>query len=294
MLLLLFLLLSILSQTGAGKTHTMIGTAADPGVMVLAFRDLFEKAGQHAEEHRVKHNVLVSFLEIYNENIFDLLVSFALVLYLVEILFLSFDRISSHYISFLCARVLFFFPNYRTHLSLNHLILSTPDATTSGSGKEERRARDSFGMEVLVLSCHRRKRLRFAGRSSERPLREWHHRNGRQQRRRSAELVGKWQFAAAPGIRYCFIFSFFTMNCEAQRRQKKRIEPLSHTRGHNFHRSFTFSSLFDYQPALNQAATSANAESSRSHAVFQITVETRDHAGADDDVKCVYYISTGT
>ena len=57
----------------------MIGTAADPGVMVLAFRDLFEKAGQHAEEHRVKHNVLVSFLEIYNENIFDLLVSFALV-----------------------------------------------------------------------------------------------------------------------------------------------------------------------------------------------------------------------
>ena len=124
MLLLLFLLLSILSQTGAGKTHTMIGTAADPGVMVLSFRDLFEKAGQHAEEHRVKHNVLVSFLEIYNENIFDLLVSFALVLYLVEILFLSFDRISSHYISFLCARVLFFFPNYRTHLSLNHLVLS--------------------------------------------------------------------------------------------------------------------------------------------------------------------------
>jgi len=59
----------------------MIGTAADPGVMVLAFRDLFEKAGQHAEEHRVKHNVLVSFLEIYNENIFDLLVSFALVFF---------------------------------------------------------------------------------------------------------------------------------------------------------------------------------------------------------------------
>jgi len=52
----------------------MIGTAADPGVMVLAFRDLFARAGRHAEEHRVKHNVLVSFLEIYNENIFDLLV----------------------------------------------------------------------------------------------------------------------------------------------------------------------------------------------------------------------------
>lgn len=52
----------------------MIGTAADPGVMVLAFRDLFARASRHAEEHRVKHNVLVSFLEIYNENIFDLLV----------------------------------------------------------------------------------------------------------------------------------------------------------------------------------------------------------------------------
>ena len=107
----------------------MIGTAADPGVMVLAFRDLFTQvpdalpapshpivlpgpldgslspappqardappptllvlpraiapspqstvpaqATAHADTHRVNHRILVSFLEIYNENIFDLLV----------------------------------------------------------------------------------------------------------------------------------------------------------------------------------------------------------------------------
>ena len=31
--------------TGAGKTHTMLGTAAQPGVMVLAIAELFERLG---------------------------------------------------------------------------------------------------------------------------------------------------------------------------------------------------------------------------------------------------------
>ena len=38
----------------------------------------------------------------------------------------------------------------------------------------------------------------------------------------------------------------------------------------------------------HQASTSANAESSRSHAVFQLMVETRDQAGATDDCSCVH------
>jgi len=75
------------------------------------------------------------------------------------------------------------------------------DATSGGSRKEGRRARDSFGVEVLVLAGDRGKRLGFTGRPAERPLREWHHGNGCEQRGRSTELVGKWQFAAASGIR---------------------------------------------------------------------------------------------
>lgn len=54
-------------QTGAGKTHTMIGCPGDPGVMVLAFRDLFAQSTAHAVEHNVSHRILVSFLEVYNE-----------------------------------------------------------------------------------------------------------------------------------------------------------------------------------------------------------------------------------
>jgi hypothetical protein len=52
----------------------MIGSGADPGVMVLAFRGLFAQASAQSAQHRVTHAVSVSFLEIYNENIFDLLV----------------------------------------------------------------------------------------------------------------------------------------------------------------------------------------------------------------------------
>lgn len=56
----------------------MIGTSADPGVMVLAFNDLFVQSNQHAIANRVTHKILVSFMEIYNENIFDLLVGLML------------------------------------------------------------------------------------------------------------------------------------------------------------------------------------------------------------------------
>ena len=73
------------------------------------------------------------------------------------------------------------------------------DPPTSGRRKEERGAVDSAGMEVLLVARSGRKRLGFAGRPFERPLREWHHRNGSEQRGRRLELVGEWQSAAAPG-----------------------------------------------------------------------------------------------
>ncbi|KAI8802851.1 P-loop containing nucleoside triphosphate hydrolase protein [Cladochytrium replicatum] len=60
--------------TGAGKTYTMLGTEDSPGVIVLALVDLFEHIEHHqALPHRPRFDVTMSYLEIYNENIRDLL-----------------------------------------------------------------------------------------------------------------------------------------------------------------------------------------------------------------------------
>ncbi|CAH9088092.1 unnamed protein product [Cuscuta europaea] len=57
--------------TGAGKTHTMLGTTANPGVMVLAIKDLFAKIRQMSFDGN--HVVHLSYLEVYNETVRDLL-----------------------------------------------------------------------------------------------------------------------------------------------------------------------------------------------------------------------------
>ncbi|XP_057847180.2 kinesin-like protein KIN-8A [Cryptomeria japonica] len=57
--------------TGAGKTHTMLGTERNPGVMVLAIKDLFAKLQQLS--FNGEHVVSISYLEIYNEAVKDLL-----------------------------------------------------------------------------------------------------------------------------------------------------------------------------------------------------------------------------
>lgn len=57
--------------TGAGKTFTMLGTAENPGVMVLAIKDLFYKVRQRSCDG--SHVVHLSYLEVYNETVRDLL-----------------------------------------------------------------------------------------------------------------------------------------------------------------------------------------------------------------------------
>ncbi|WVZ69792.1 hypothetical protein U9M48_018523 [Paspalum notatum var. saurae] len=57
--------------TGAGKTYTMLGTIENPGVMVLAIKDLFSKVRQRS--HDGNHSIQLSYLEIYNETVRDLL-----------------------------------------------------------------------------------------------------------------------------------------------------------------------------------------------------------------------------
>ncbi|XP_057824861.2 kinesin-like protein KIN-8A isoform X2 [Cryptomeria japonica] len=57
--------------TGAGKTYTMLGTIQNPGVMVLAIKDLFMKLRQRSCNGH--HVVRLSYLEVYNETVRDLL-----------------------------------------------------------------------------------------------------------------------------------------------------------------------------------------------------------------------------
>ncbi|CAK9330018.1 unnamed protein product [Citrullus colocynthis] len=57
--------------TGAGKTYTMLGTVENPGVMVLAIKDLFTKIRQRSCDGN--HTVHLSYIEVYNETVRDLL-----------------------------------------------------------------------------------------------------------------------------------------------------------------------------------------------------------------------------
>ncbi|PPQ95496.1 hypothetical protein CVT26_008524 [Gymnopilus dilepis] len=57
--------------TGCGKTHTISGTDTDPGIIYLTMADLFQRIEDRSEEWNTE--VIVTFLEIYNEEIRDLL-----------------------------------------------------------------------------------------------------------------------------------------------------------------------------------------------------------------------------
>ncbi|KDQ64669.1 hypothetical protein JAAARDRAFT_167191 [Jaapia argillacea MUCL 33604] len=57
--------------TGCGKTHTISGSESDPGVIYLTMADLFQRIDDRKDEYIVE--VTVTFLEIYNEEIRDLL-----------------------------------------------------------------------------------------------------------------------------------------------------------------------------------------------------------------------------
>ncbi|KAF1350179.1 P-loop containing nucleoside triphosphate hydrolase protein [Delphinella strobiligena] len=57
--------------TGCGKTHTITGTSQNPGIIFLTMQELFERIGDQNEEKVT--DITLSYLEIYNETIRDLL-----------------------------------------------------------------------------------------------------------------------------------------------------------------------------------------------------------------------------
>lgn len=58
--------------TGCGKTHTITGTSASPGIIFLTMQELFDKIAERSDEKSTE--VSLSYMEIYNETIRDLLV----------------------------------------------------------------------------------------------------------------------------------------------------------------------------------------------------------------------------
>jgi kinesin family protein 18/19 len=60
-----------LQATGCGKTHTISGSPTQPGVVFLIMKDLFSRI--QAKSHDTDFSLTVSYLEIYNETIRDLL-----------------------------------------------------------------------------------------------------------------------------------------------------------------------------------------------------------------------------
>ncbi|NXN99980.1 KI18A protein, partial [Rhinopomastus cyanomelas] len=58
--------------TGAGKTHTMLGSPENPGVTYLTMMELYNCMEQIKDDKIC--NIAVSYLEVYNEQIHDLLV----------------------------------------------------------------------------------------------------------------------------------------------------------------------------------------------------------------------------
>lgn len=57
--------------TGCGKTFTISGTPESPGIIFLALKDIFDYVSQNSTEREI--SIQISYLEIYNENIIDLL-----------------------------------------------------------------------------------------------------------------------------------------------------------------------------------------------------------------------------
>jgi len=58
-------------QTTSGKTFTMLGTPKSPGILPCTLRDIFNEVNKNLTH---TYKVRISYLEIYNENINDLLV----------------------------------------------------------------------------------------------------------------------------------------------------------------------------------------------------------------------------
>lgn len=60
-------------MTGSGKTFTMMGTEEELGLIPLSVAYLFSRVMEESLQNDIRYEVAVSYLEIYNEKVYDLL-----------------------------------------------------------------------------------------------------------------------------------------------------------------------------------------------------------------------------
>lgn len=65
-------MVSLDGQTGAGKSYSMMGYGEDKGIIPRTCSALFERIHQN-QDPNLTHRVEVSYIEIYNEKVRDLL-----------------------------------------------------------------------------------------------------------------------------------------------------------------------------------------------------------------------------
>jgi len=61
----------VYGATGAGKTHTMLGSSDNPGIIFRTVMELYNRIDAISEDSTCE--VVISYLEIYNEDVFDLI-----------------------------------------------------------------------------------------------------------------------------------------------------------------------------------------------------------------------------
>lgn len=60
-------------QTGSGKTHTMLGSPTNPGLIPRVIHHMFQRLEDLVQNKCLGYKMSVSYLEIYNERVVDLL-----------------------------------------------------------------------------------------------------------------------------------------------------------------------------------------------------------------------------
>lgn len=63
-------------QTGSGKSYSIVGYGANKGIVPRSCAEIFQRISKREADpnNSIKHEVVISMLEIYNERVQDLMI----------------------------------------------------------------------------------------------------------------------------------------------------------------------------------------------------------------------------